>query len=67
VVGDSVYGGARKRLPPGLEPLATVDRPFLHAASLSFAHPGTGEPVTFTAPLPADLTVALERIGFKQP
>jgi 23S rRNA pseudouridine1911/1915/1917 synthase len=66
VVGDPVYGGARKRLPPGLEALAALDRPFLHAASLSFAHPGTGKPVTFTAPLPADLAAALERVGAKK-
>ena len=65
VVGDTVYGGARKRLPPGLEALAALDRPFLHAVSLSFAHPGTGAPVTFTAPLPADLRMALDRIGPK--
>lgn len=65
VVGDAVYGGARKRLPPGLEVLTALDRPFLHAASLSFAHPGSGDPVTFAAPLPADLTTALEALRKK--
>ena len=63
VVGDTVYGGARRSLPPGLAALTTLERPFLHAASLSFAHPGTGKPVTFAAPLAEDLTAILERLG----
>jgi 23S rRNA pseudouridine1911/1915/1917 synthase len=47
VVGDTRYGGARPTLPVG--------RPFLHAASLAFDHPATGERLTFTSPLPTDL------------
>jgi 23S rRNA pseudouridine1911/1915/1917 synthase len=47
VVGDARYGGARPTLPMG--------RPFLHAVSLAFDHPASGERVTFTSPLPADL------------
>ena len=38
VLGDTLYGGT---------PAARV---FLHAAEISFAHPATGEPVTFHAP-----------------
>jgi 23S rRNA pseudouridine1911/1915/1917 synthase len=52
VAGDPVYG-ARGDL--GLE------RQFLHAARLSFAHPFTGERVETESPLPDDLTAALER------
>jgi 23S rRNA pseudouridine1911/1915/1917 synthase len=63
VVGDAVYGGTRKRLPSGLEALAALDRPFLHAAKLSFAHPGTGAVVTFEAPLAADLASILAELG----
>ena len=37
VVGDAGYGGAR--------PALALDRPFLHAGGLAFAHPVTGEPV----------------------
>jgi 23S rRNA pseudouridine1911/1915/1917 synthase len=50
VVGDRVYGhGAELGL----------DRQFLHAAELAFAHPMTGEPVEVSAPLPPDLETAL--------
>lgn len=52
VVGDARYRGVR----PGLH----VDRPWLHAATLRFAHPGTGEEVAFESPLPPDLVAVLE-------
>jgi 23S rRNA pseudouridine1911/1915/1917 synthase len=52
VAGDAVYG-AREDL--GLE------RQFLHAARLAFAHPVTGAQVEVESPLPADLAAALER------
>jgi len=54
VVGDPLYGGARQNFP--------MPRPFLHARRLSFAHPGTGETLTFESPLPADLAEVLERL-----
>jgi 23S rRNA pseudouridine1911/1915/1917 synthase len=47
LVGDPVYGQRRPKL--------GVERPFLHAAELSFDHPGTGERVGFRSELPADL------------
>jgi 23S rRNA pseudouridine1911/1915/1917 synthase len=62
VVGDALYGGARARLPLDLAPLATLDRPFLHAAKLTFSHPATGQRMTFEAPLPADLAAVLTRL-----
>ncbi len=52
VCGDPVYGVA---LDLGLE------RQFLHADRLSFAHPFTGEPVALESPLPDDLAEALAR------
>ena len=52
VAGDPVYGGAGEL---GLE------RQFLHAARLSFAHPFTGEHVETESPLPDDLAAALEQ------
>jgi 23S rRNA pseudouridine1911/1915/1917 synthase len=52
VAGDPVYGAAGDL---GLE------RQFLHAARLSFAHPFTDERVEVESPLPADLAAALER------
>ena len=54
VAGDPEYGG-RAGAALGLE------RQFLHAARLAFAHPVTGEPVEARSPLPADLAAALER------
>ncbi len=55
VVGDELYGGARQSL--------QVPRPFLHARHLRFAHPGTGEEVSFDSPLPQDLVEVLARFG----
>jgi 23S rRNA pseudouridine1911/1915/1917 synthase len=52
VVGDPEYGSPGRL---GLE------RQFLHATRLAFAHPITGERVEVSSPLPADLQVALER------
>jgi 23S rRNA pseudouridine1911/1915/1917 synthase len=47
VLGDARYGGGRA----GVD----LDRPFLHAHSLSFDHPGTGLRASFTSALPPDL------------
>jgi 23S rRNA pseudouridine1911/1915/1917 synthase len=50
VCADRQYGGARRH---GLE------RQFLHAARLAFAHPVTGAAIDIRSPLPADLESAL--------
>jgi 23S rRNA pseudouridine1911/1915/1917 synthase len=52
VAGDPLYGRPREL---GLE------RQFLHAARLGFDHPFRDERVEVESPLPAELTVALER------
>jgi 23S rRNA pseudouridine1911/1915/1917 synthase len=52
VAGDPEYGTAG---------LYGLDRQFLHAARLAFAHPVTGAPVDVRSPLPADLQAALAR------
>lgn len=59
IVGDPLYGGPL-RLPKGAtDALAAELRSFkrqaLHAETLEFAHPITGEPVRTTAPVPADM------------
>jgi 23S rRNA pseudouridine1911/1915/1917 synthase len=51
VVGDRQYGGPMWF---GLE------RQFLHAARLAFRHPGTGDPIDISSPLPSDLAAALD-------
>jgi len=52
VAGDPEYGG---RGALGLQ------RQFLHAARLAFAHPVSGAPVDVSSPLPGDLREALAR------
>ena len=52
VLGDPDYGSAGRL---GLE------RQFLHATRLAFAHPITGEPIEVISPLPPDLQAALGR------
>ncbi len=55
VVGDTTYGApARLKLGECDEP--TLPRTFLHAAKLVLAHPLTGTPLRFEAPLPAELS-----------
>jgi 23S rRNA pseudouridine1911/1915/1917 synthase len=51
LVGDTTYDGEERY---GLK------RQFLHAHRLSFTHPASGERMTFSSPLPADLAAALE-------
>ena len=36
-------------------------RQFLHAHRLAFAHPASGEPLSFESPLPEDLAAALDQ------
>lgn len=60
VVGDAVYGPSRRKMPPAL---ADLDRPFLHAARLTFAHPTSGRLMTFDAALPTDLQSRLDALG----
>ena len=52
VVGDTVYGFKKQRLPIG--------RQFLHAHKLRFCLPATGEEREFVVPLPADLQSVLD-------
>ena len=66
VVGDPVYGG-RLRLPPGAsselqEQLSGFRRQALHAARLTLTHPSSGETVSWSAPLPADMSLLLEAL-----
>ena len=39
-----------------------LTRQWLHARSLSFAHPGSGDEVTFVSPYPEDLALSLEAL-----
>ena len=58
LLGDQTYGGRRKlgsALGLGAEIGNAFPRQALHAATLGFDHPVTGERLEFSAPLPADM------------
>jgi 23S rRNA pseudouridine1911/1915/1917 synthase len=54
IVGDHRYGGYRQSL--------ETPRLFLHAATLGFEHPVTGDWLRFESTLPSDLTGVLDRL-----
>ena len=64
LIGDPVYGAGRKlaqkALPPAGAAMAqNFGRQALHAASLGFNHPVSGEEMMFDAPLPEDMTTLI--------
>ena len=71
VLCDKLYGGRatitrgelrrQKRTEPG-DNEVILSRQALHARRIKLAHPATGDPVEFIAPLPADLTHVLEEL-----
>jgi 23S rRNA pseudouridine1911/1915/1917 synthase len=69
VVGDTLYGAPakissaapRKKSDPAPE-IISLDRNFLHAAELEFAHPGTGKPLQLQTPLPEQLRSFLDKL-----
>ncbi|TNF61271.1 MAG: RluA family pseudouridine synthase [Rhodobacteraceae bacterium] len=65
LVGDPVYGGRRKiaaaALPEAARAaVAAFPRQALHAATLGFTHPVTGQQMRFESPLPADMAALLD-------
>jgi 23S rRNA pseudouridine1911/1915/1917 synthase len=60
LVGDPVYGGTPRALRPLLERLG-FRRQALHAASLGFEHPATGERVHFCAEMPNDMAELIDQ------
>ena len=68
VVGDEEYGGGAPRI-AGIDPrfrvlgrrmLALVDRPALHAQSIKFIHPTSGQELLFDSPPPRDFQAILD-------
>jgi 23S rRNA pseudouridine1911/1915/1917 synthase len=55
LVGDTMYGAD-----PTLAAKVGLNRQWLHAMRLSFEHPTTGEPVSFTSEYPSELVQALD-------
>ncbi len=62
IVGDSLYGGVRRRVPGDLRAVTHLTRPFLHAARLAFTHPSEKRRMEFTSPLPDDLQHVLDEL-----
>lgn len=64
LVGDPTYGGRRRVSPKALgeEAVAAVEafpRQALHAATLGFEHPVSGEMLEFESPLPEDMAALI--------
>jgi 23S rRNA pseudouridine955/2504/2580 synthase len=60
VAGDDKYGDAAFN--ETLRALG-LDRTFLHAHSLSFVWPDTGQSASYNTPLPAELAAVIDRLG----
>ena len=58
LVGETVY------IRDYAGPLITSARLMLHAATLGFVHPVTGEHVALSSPLPPDFTAVVDRLRF---
>lgn len=55
IAGDFRYGGESVQ--------TDLDRPFLHAATLEFDHPVSGQPLSFESDLPEDLVKTLSQLS----
>jgi 23S rRNA pseudouridine1911/1915/1917 synthase len=62
VVGDTLYGAPGKIRLRGRE-WPTLNRNFLHAAHVELVHPRSGACLSFTAPLPPELSEFLEFVA----
>ena len=68
LIGDPVYGGKRKLSPKavgekGVAAAGGFARQALHAATLGFTHPLTGEVMEFAAPMPDDMVSLVRDLG----
>ncbi len=68
LVGDPVYlrrvpTGARTLPAAARETLLAFPRQALHAETLGFRHPVTGQPLSFSAPPPPDMAALIDALG----
>lgn len=68
LIGDQTYGGRRKMSEKalgaaGVAALEAFPRQALHAATLGFIHPVTGEELHFESPLPQDMQDLIATLG----
>ena len=67
LLGDQTYGGKRRLLeklfgPQAAELANSFPRQALHAATLGFEHPVTGEELEFESPLPVDMAGLMDAL-----
>ncbi len=62
LVGDPVYGRDPAKLRPVLKEL-DFHRQALHAATLGFVHPVTGNRLSFSSDIPADMRELIDQMG----
>jgi 23S rRNA pseudouridine1911/1915/1917 synthase len=65
IVGDPLYSGPQWRGIPDKrvqKTLSSLGRQMLHAAKITFEHPGTGVAVSYGAPLPEDFRAVLDAL-----
>ena len=68
ILGDPLYGAAhpaaaRRLKPETRQAVAAFPRQALHAATLGFAHPGSGRMLQFKSEIPPDMSRLLEILG----
>ena len=66
IIGDPVYSGPQWRGIPDKrvqKAVRALERQALHAASLSFVHPVSGDRMTFSSELPADMAALVSALG----
>ena len=66
IAGDPLYAGPQWRGIPDKriqKAVASLGRQALHAASLTIPHPRTGQRMTFTSPLPAEIAAVVAIAG----
>jgi 23S rRNA pseudouridine1911/1915/1917 synthase len=72
ILADKLYGGRSRFLLGELTGKADdttelLVRQALHAERIEFAHPGTGEPMAISAPIPRDLELTIEMLARYRP
>ena len=71
VVGDSLYGAARELQPRnhrhrGGGQALSLPRNFLHSSRIELVHPRSGEPLSYTSPIPDELASFLELLEARE-
>jgi 23S rRNA pseudouridine1911/1915/1917 synthase len=63
IAGDPLYKRRAAQPTVSLRPHLRPNRPMLHAWELRFAHPGSGEPMTFVGQVPQDFRAAASAVS----